>query len=362
MDKEPTPVKRDRTHKRFLIVTLIIITIVFVAMIWNLLMTLLMAAIITGLTHPFYRRLTRWFRGKKAVASITTVVAVFILLVVPVSIFLGIVATQAIEVSQTIGPRVAELLVEPTAFDELIAEIPYGERIGPYKEEVLKRVGAAAQGIGQFLINSLASATAGTAMFLFHLFVMLYAMFFFMIYGPALLDKIKYYAPLPLDQQNLLVDKFISVSRATLKGTLVIGVVQGGLAGLAFAVVGIEGAMFWGTIMAVLSVIPAVGTGLVWVPAVIYLLATGHTGAGIGLAVWCATVVGTADNFLRPRLVGRDTQMPDLLVLLGTLGGLSLFGAVGIIVGPIIAALFTTVWELYGEAYKDVLTEPASHQ
>jgi len=287
------------------------------------------------------------------------VLAIFLLLVVPVSIFLGIVAAEAIEVSKIIGPRVTALLVEPTAFDDLLENVPYADKIIPYKDEVLTRVAAAAQGIGQFLINSLASATAGTAWFLFQLFVMLYALFFFMIYGPLLLDKIKYYAPLPLSQQNLLADKFVSVSRATLKGTLVIGIVQGGLAGLAFAVVGIEGATFWGTIMAVLSIIPAVGTGLVWVPAVIYLLATGHTVAGIGLATWCVIVVGTADNFLRPRLVGRDTQMPDLLVLLGTLGGLSLFGAIGIIIGPIIAALFTTVWELYGEAYKDVLTEPA---
>jgi predicted PurR-regulated permease PerM len=328
-------------------------------MIWNLLMTLLVAAIITGLTHSSYRRLSQWLRGREAAASTLMVLAVFTLLVVPVSIFLGVVAGQAIEVSQAVGPRVTELLVEPTALDDLFDKVPFGENIRPYKAEVLTRIGAAAQGIGQFLINSLASATAGTAMFLFHLFVMLYAMFFFMKYGPALLDKIKYYAPLPREQENLLVDKFVSVSRATLKGTLIIGVVQGGLAGLAFAVVGIEGATFWGTIMAVLSIIPAVGTGLVWVPAVIYLLATGQTAAGIGLAIWCAIVVGTADNFLRPWLVGRDTQMPDLLVLVGTLGGLSLFGAIGIIIGPIIAALFTTVWELYGEAYKDVLAEEA---
>ena len=122
--------------------------------------------------------------------------------------------------------------------------------------------------------------------------------------------------------------------------------------------VGIKGAVFWGTVMVVLSIIPAIGTGLVWVPAAVYLFATGQVGAGIGLTVWCVGVVGTADNFLRPRLIGKDTKMPDLLVLLGTLGGLSLFGAVGVIIGPVVAALFITIWEIYGAAFKDVLTEP----
>jgi predicted PurR-regulated permease PerM len=207
-----------------------------------------------------------------------------------------------------------------------------------------------------------AAATAGTALFFFHLFVMLYAMFFFVIYGRTILDRIMYYAPMPTEQQQRMIDKFVSVSRATIKGTLVIGIVQGGLAGLAFAAVGIEGAAFWGTIMFFLSIVPAVGTALIWVPAVIWLVATGHIVSGIALTAWCVIVVGLADNFLRPYLVGRDTQMPDLLVLVGTLGGLTLFGAIGLVIGPIIAALFITVWELYGEAYKDLLSEHSSQK
>ena len=109
--------------------------------------------------------------------------------------------------------------------------------------------------------------------------------------------------------------------------------------------------------MAVLSIIPAVGAAIVWIPAVIYLLATGHVLAGVGLLVWCGVVVGSSDNILRPILVGKDTKMPDLLVLLSTLGGITVYGALGVIIGPIIAALFLTVWELYGEAFKDVLPE-----
>ena len=165
------------------------------------------------------------------------------------------------------------------------------------------------------------------------------------------------------EDKKRLIDKGQSVTRATIKGTLVIGIVQGTLAGLAFAVVGIAGAAFWGTLMAVLSMIPAVGTALVWVPAVIYLYIKGQVVAATGLLIWCAAVVGTVDNVLRPRLVGGDTEMPDLLILVSTLGGLSMFGAIGIIVGPIVAALFLVVWDIFGVAFSGLLPEePAEVQ
>jgi len=180
-------------------------------------------------------------------------------------------------------------------------------------------------------------------------------MFFFLLDGRRILEKILYYVPLASKEEDRMVGKFLSVSRATLKGTLVIGIVQGALGGLSFWVAGINGAVFWATIMAVLSIIPGIGTGLIWVPAVIYLFAEGHAGTAIGLTIWNAAVVGSVDNVLRPWLVGKDTQMPDLLILLGTMGGIVLFGAAGIVIGPLIAALFVTVWEIYGEMFKDVL-------
>ena len=130
---------------------------------------------------------------------------------------------------------------------------------------------------------------------------------------------------------------------------------QGALAGLGFWAAGIDGAAFWATVMAILSVVPGIGAALIWVPAVIYLFITGQGLAGTLLLAWCAAVVGTVDNILRPVLVGKDAKMPDLLILVGTLGGLFLFGAVGFIVGPIVCGLFLTVWEIYGATFKDIL-------
>jgi predicted PurR-regulated permease PerM len=201
----------------------------------------------------------------------------------------------------------------------------------------------------------LAAATRGVLGFSLQLFILLYALYFFLVDGPSLLKRILYYIPLAEAEKEQLLGRFVSVTRATVKGSLFIGVIQGALAGLAFWAAGVPGPAFWGTVMVVFSIIPAVGPALVWIPAVIYLFLVGQVGAGIALLVWCALVVSTVDNLLRPRLIGRDARMSDLLVLLSTLGGIILFGAVGFIVGPIIAALFVTVLHLYGEAFREVL-------
>jgi predicted PurR-regulated permease PerM len=135
----------------------------------------------------------------------------------------------------------------------------------------------------------------------------------------------------------------------------VIGILQGTLTGAAFAVIGIPSAIFWGTVTAVMSLVPGVGTAIIWLPASIILASSGHYGQAIGLFVFCSLVVAGLDNFLRPRLVGQDTRMHELMILFGTLGGIMMFGVAGIIIGPIVAALVVTVWEIYGVAFKDAL-------
>jgi predicted PurR-regulated permease PerM len=182
------------------------------------------------------------------------------------------------------------------------------------------------------------------------LFILLSAMFNFLIHGRTILSMVGRYTPLTDDDQARMLGVYTSVGRATVKGTVVIGIVQGGLAGLSFWVAGIEGPLFWGAVMTVLSIIPGIGTALVWVPAVAFLALTERVGAAVGVGLWCALVVGTVDNVLRPVLVGKDTELPELLVMLTTFGGLALFGAAGIIIGPIIGSLFMTIWKLWSGA------------
>jgi predicted PurR-regulated permease PerM len=351
---EPTH-PQERFQKAFLILLVILISLVFLAMIRPFLIAVLLAAVFSALAGPLYRGLRRRFRGQAVPAAVVTILIVLMVIVVPLTVFFGIVASEAIQVTSNVTPWIERQVSQPDELDKLLQRIPLLDRLQPYQDQLAARIGQLAGTLGTFIVNSVAHMTRGTVNFLLQLFIMLYAMFFFLIGGRAMLDRILYYMPLSPKDETRMVERFVSVTRATIKGTLVIGIVQGGLAGLAFWVAGIHAPAFWGTVMAVLSIIPGIGTGLVWVPAVIYLFAIGRTGAAIGLLVWCAVVVGLADNFLRPWLVGRDTKMSDLLVLLSTLGGLFLFGAVGIIIGPVIAALFVTVWDIYGEAFKDYL-------
>jgi predicted PurR-regulated permease PerM len=211
----------------------------------------------------------RRLKGRETVASIVALVIFLLVLIVPFTFFLGIVVSEAVSVSQSVTPWIERQVSEPDRLDTLLQGIPLLDRLAPYQDQIAVRIGEFAGRVGSFLVSKVAAATKGTAIFVFNLFIMLYAMFFFLKNGRSYLERILDYVPLRAEDENRMVEKFVSVTRATLKGTFVIGVVQGGLAGLAFYVVGIEGAAFWGTIMAVLSIIPGVGTALVWVPGLI---------------------------------------------------------------------------------------------
>jgi predicted PurR-regulated permease PerM len=346
---------KEAINKWVLLLLVFFISALFLSMIRQFLMAIFMAGIFSALSYPLYRRLEKWFKGRRSLASMATLFLIVFVVILPLGGLLGIVTGQAIKVGEAVTPWVSQQLSQPDAISDALKSLPFYDKIEPYRNLVLTKAGQLVGHISGFLINRLRSVTLGTVNFIFMLFIMLYTMFFFLMDGDKLIDKILYYLPLEDHDERLMLDKFTSVTRATLKGTAVIGILQGGLAGAAFAVVGIHSAVFWGTIMAVLSFIPGIGTALVWVPAVIILAATGHPAKAIGLGVFCAAVVGSIDNLLRPILVGRDTQMHELMILFGTLGGIIMFGVVGIIIGPIIAALFVTVWEIYGVAFKDVL-------
>jgi predicted PurR-regulated permease PerM len=343
------PVETKRLEGIFLIGLALLITLIFYRMVAGFIETLFLAAIFSGMMHGLYKRLAN------PASAVLTIILFVLVLVVPLSAFLGVVVSQAVEVSASVGPWVERELSQTHQIDGLLQRLPFWETIQPYQDLISTKAAEFAGRLGTFLVGSVAAASRGTAVFFFQLFIMLYAMFFFLLHGKAYMARVLYYIPLAPDAENRLVAKFVSVARATIKGTLVIGVIQGGLGGLGFWVAGIQGWAFWSVVMMILSIIPGVGTALIWVPAVIYLFAVGLGGKAIALGLWCALVVGMVDNVLRPRLVGRDTEMSDLLVLISTLGGIVAFGATGFIIGPIVAALWITVWEIYGEMFSEYL-------
>jgi predicted PurR-regulated permease PerM len=263
-------------------------------------------------------------------------------------------------VTETVRPRLQQLVDQPGEFNRRLLTVPGYRYIAPYREQILTKAGELVGSTSAFLFAALSATTRATAVFVFHFVVLLYTMFFFLIGGPDMLRGVLAYLPLTESDKQRMLEKFVSVTRATLKGTVLIGAAQGLLGGLAFWAVGLDGAIFWGTVMTVLSIIPGIGGALVWVPAALILMATGEVWRGIALAAFCGLVVGSVDNLLRPLLVGRDTQMHELLIFFSTLGGLLLFGAMGFILGPILAALFVTAWEMFGTAFRSALAEPGS--
>ena len=355
---ESAKIDSERFRTAFVLILVLAISALFVAVIWPFLQALLIGAMLAGLCHPLYRWLVRLFRGRQSLASVVTLFLLFLLLVGPLSALLGLVVRQALSISEQAIPWVQERLGAAGSFDVhqwLVERFPLAADLLPSQGQIVTNLATAVKTAGGYLVSWASAFTAGTAGFLLHIFVMVYAMFFFLKDGRSILQKIFYYMPLRHEDEIRMLERFVSVTRATVKGTLLIGLLQGTLAGIALYVAGINGAAFWGTVMVVLSVIPGIGTALVWVPSAIYLYVIGDTLAGSLLAIWCAGVVGTIDNFLRPRLVGKDAEMPDLLILIGTLGGLFLFGPIGFIAGPVVCGLFLTALDIYGTTFKDIL-------
>lgn len=352
--------KRGTVNKTVLLVIVFLISTVFLVMIHQFLMPLFMAGLISAMVRPVHHWLTGKLGGRENMASILTILSIVFLVLGPLSILIGVVVAQAINVGQSITPWVQAFISEPTEMTRYLQKIPYYDQILPYRDVILQKVGQVVGSISTFLIDSLSSVTKMTVEAIFGSIIMLYVMFYFLTMGDKLLMKILYFLPLHDRDEQLLLRRFTSVTRATIKGTLIIGIMQGTICGMAFAVAGIEGPVFWGTVMAVMSIIPAFGTAIIWGPALIVLALKGDfIGVGI-LAVVCGAVAGNLDNVLRPRLVGKDTEMHDLFVLFGTLGGITMFGLLGIIIGPIIAALFITIWEIYGDAFREHLPDVGS--
>jgi predicted PurR-regulated permease PerM len=347
-----------RVRQIFLVLLVAAITIAFVAMIRAFLLTILLAAIFTGLSYPMYRWFLSTVRNRSTLAAIATLLVIVTLVVGPLLAVLGAGANEALRVTETVRPQLERAIEQPGELNRRLRLLPGYHYIEPYRAQIFTKAGELLGSASAFMFAALSATTRATAVFVFHFVILLYTMFFFLTGGPRLLAAIVGYLPLNEADKQHMLDQFVSVTRATLKGTILIGMAQGALGGLAFFAVGIDGAVFWGTVMTVLSTIPGIGAALVWAPASIILMVTGELWRGVALAAFSGLVIGSVDNLLRPMLVGRDTQMHELMIFFSTLGGLMMFGVMGFIVGPILAALFVTVWHMFAAMFRSSIAEP----
>jgi len=290
-----------------------------------------------------------------SVSSMLTCVLVLLVIILPVMTVLGLVANEMSGVYQKLVTNnnfYQNRLVE--VVDEMkSSQLALSFNLDQFFEQ--DKVSQSIQNIGNTALTIIQKIYQNVIGSVIWIFVMYFSLYYFLIEGKSVIEKVMYLSPLKDKYEKELTHKFTSMTRATLKGTIIVGIVQGFLGGLMFWIAGIPSFVVWGVIMVILSIIPAIGSGIVWAPVGIVLLFVGNIWQGIFVLTFGGIFISFIDNILRPKLVGKDTEMHPLLVFFATLGGLITFGIIGFIIGPVIMALFLALWEIYGKEFKSQL-------
>ncbi|MFZ1367688.1 AI-2E family transporter [Sphingorhabdus sp.] len=320
---------------------------------WPFFGAILWALVVTIAFAPVHDRLALMMPRRRNSVALLSLLLVIALVIVPAFIVGSMMVDEALKTYNSLQSREIDL---GKIVRDIEAAIPSQwrvlfERYVTTDVEVLQaRLSSMLTSGLQLVASEAVSVGQGAFSFAMALGVMLYLTFFLLRDGRHLTRKIGEMVPLRPEQRGALFDKFTTVIRATVKGSVIVAIVQGILGGFLFSMLDIRAALLWGVVMGLLALIPAVGTGLVWFPVGIYLLVTGSVWHGVVLLLCGFFIISMVDNVLRPILVGQDTRMPDYVVLISTLGGLSVMGINGLIVGPVVAAMFISAWEIFGES------------
>ena len=330
------------------VVLVVLVTVAFVWITVPFYGAVFWATVLAILFKPMFRRLSLGGRARRTPAAILTTLVILLLVILPSAMVTGMLVQEGVSVYQRVQSGELDfarylrqiLGILPDWAIQWLDEAGLTNFAG-----VQERLSQGLTKSVQFVATQAFAVGTNTLEFVASFFIMLYLLFFFLRDGDWLAARIRAALPLQQSIQHDLFTKFAAVVRATVKGNLVVAIVQGALGGMIFWILGINAPVFWGVVMAFLSLLPAVGTALVWLPVAIYFLVTGSILQGVVLIAYGVLVIGLVDNVLRPILVGKDTKMPDYIVLLSTLGGLAIFGIHGFIIGPLIAAMFIAVWD-----------------
>jgi predicted PurR-regulated permease PerM len=326
---------------------LLLVNVAFVWVVREFLLPLFWAAVLAVVFYPLQQRWTAVMAGRTSVAALLTIASIVAIVIVPMVLVGFAVAREAIRLYQRVATGEIDLRAPMKWAAQGLPEVRQRmEQLGVDVERIQSTLSNAAMSISRFVAEHALTVGQNALHIAAMFFVMLYILFFFLRDAEEILNNVVRALPLDDKRERQLFARFAEVSRGTIKGTLVVGAVQGAIGGFMFWILGIPAPVLWGAIMVVASILPAVGAALIWVPAAVMLIVSGAIFKGIVLILVGTLIIGLIDNFLRPILVGRDTKMPDYLILVSTLGGLELFGITGFVLGPVIAALFLTVWEM----------------
>jgi predicted PurR-regulated permease PerM len=331
---------------------LIAASLAFITMLAPFFEPILWAVTLAIVFKPVQKKLTMLLPKRENLTSLVTLLIIIFSVIVPALLLSISVGREGVALYQSISSGETDLSGPLSwAQNTWPSLIDRAESLGVNIEEAKQKLSSSALQGSQWVASHIFTFGQNTVRFAVMFFLMLYLLFFFLRDGKKIIDIIIHILPIGDERERYLLSKFAEVSRATIKGTLVVGAIQGTIGGIIFSILGIESAIFWGVVMTLLSILPAIGSALVWGPAAIYLITSGMLLKGIILILVGVFVIGMVDNILRPILVGRDTKMPDYLILLSTLGGISMIGISGFVLGPVIAAFFLTIWAMFAKDY-----------
>lgn len=338
----------EKLETRTFLAMLVGVSLAFVLLMKPFFGPIFWAVAIAVIFHPVRQRLATRMGDRPNIIALLTLLLCMVIVIIPVLALVTSLVAEGVTLYQKIqngelkpGEYIDQVVNSFPAIEAFFAEL------GINFTDVRDRVVSVFVGGSQLLAKQALGFGQNTFQFFLGLALMAYLAFFLLRDGSKLVELMIKALPLGDERERLLFSKFAEVTRATVKGNLLIAIIQGALGGLIFWILNIQGALLWGVVMAIVSLLPAVGAALVWVPAAIYLAATGDTVSAAILTAFGAIVIGLSDNLLRPVLVGRDTKLPDYIVLLSTLGGLAMFGINGFVMGPLVAALFMSFWGIF---------------
>ncbi|GAA0668136.1 AI-2E family transporter [Rheinheimera tangshanensis] len=342
-----------KLEERFFLIMLVVVSLAFGLVLEPFWGCIFWACAITVIFYPVQQKILRLIGDKPNRAALITLLLCVLIVILPVLA----IGAAFIQEGVAFYDKIEKGEINPDGFIESIRQAfpvvtEFLARFGIQTDGVREKLSSGAVEASRLLAKEALSIGQNTFGFILSLCLMLYLTFFLLREGHHLVELMVRALPLGDQRERLLFSKFAEVTRATVKGNLVVAIVQGALGGLIFWLLGLPAPILWGVVMAFLSLLPAVGAALVWLPVSLYWYATGDWVIATILVAYGALVIGLADNILRPLLVGRDTKLPDYLVLFSTLGGITLMGINGFVLGPMVAALFLVFWQIFIDEFQ----------
>ncbi len=333
---------------------LVLVTLSFLYIVRPFIYPIFWAAVFAALFYPLYKKLNLKLKTPNLSATLTLIIA-FFAIAIPLLIFGTILITQSVDIYNKVSTNQDQITSFLTQAAETIKNNPFTARFNFDESFWTEKFSEGVKFITSYIFTNITKITQNSIIFFTMVLIMLYTLYFFLRDGEKILKALMHLCPLGDKYEKILFQKFTTTALGTLKGVAIVGGLQAGLGALAFFIAGLQGALIWGLVMFVLTLLPAFSCSLVWFPAGMLLLLSGKVWQGIFMLSFGFFVISTIDNLLRPIVVGKESQIHPLLILFSMLGGIVVFGPSGFIIGPIIASLLLAFWEMYDEYYREQL-------